>query len=87
MDVALANFTTENKSFNVIDSPGHKDFIPNMISGASRADVALLVVNSTRGEFETGFDLGGQTREHSLLLRALGKLSISHSSLDLSFGI
>ena len=43
-----------------------------MISGATQADAALLVVNSTRGEFETGFDQGGQTREHALLIRALG---------------
>ncbi|CAF4835888.1 unnamed protein product, partial [Rotaria magnacalcarata] len=47
-------------------------FIPNMINGAAQADVGILVVDSRRGEFETGFEYGGQTREHALLLRSLG---------------
>ena len=43
-----------------------------LLLGAAQADVAVLVVNATRGEFETGFESGGQTREHAMLVRALG---------------
>lgn len=76
IDIALTKFQTTQKDVVLLDAPGHVDFIPAVISGAAQADAALLVVDATRGEFETGFLAGGQTREHTLLVRSLGVKSL-----------
>ena len=75
VEVGRAYFDTELKRYTILDAPGHKNYVPNMIMGASQADVGVLVISARKGEFEAGFDRGGQSREHAMLCKTLG---ISH---------
>eukprot|EP01110_Echinostelium_bisporum_P002797 TRINITY_DN16931_c0_g1_i1.p1 TRINITY_DN16931_c0_g1~~TRINITY_DN16931_c0_g1_i1.p1 ORF type:complete len:458 (-),score=286.18 TRINITY_DN16931_c0_g1_i1:18-1364(-) len=72
IDIALWKFETAKYYFTIIDAPGHRDFIKNMITGTSQADAAVLVIASPTGEFEAGIAKSGQTREHALLAYTLG---------------
>jgi elongation factor 1-alpha len=72
IDIALWKFESQKFTFTIIDAPGHRDFIKNMITGTSQADVAILVVSSGIGEFEAGIGKDGQTREHALLAYTMG---------------
>mmetsp|Transcript_34790 Transcript_34790/g.44373 ORF Transcript_34790/g.44373 Transcript_34790/m.44373 type:complete len:655 (+) Transcript_34790:208-2172(+) len=76
VEVGRAHFESENKRYTILDAPGHKSYVPNMISGAAQADVGILVISARRGEFETGFEKGGQTREHALLAKTLGVIKL-----------
>jgi len=72
IDIALWKFKTGKYYVTIIDAPGHRDFIKNMITGTSQADCAVLIVASSTGEFEAGISKNGQTREHALLAYTLG---------------
>ena len=72
VDIGKASFSTPHRRFTLLDAPGHSGYIPNLLLGACQADVAGLVISAKKGEFESGFDKQGSTREHTLLLKALG---------------
>ena len=72
IDIALWKFESETSVFTIIDAPGHRDFIKNMITGTSQADCAILMIASPTGEFESGWSKEGQTREHALLAFTMG---------------
>lgn len=72
VEVGRASFETVKKRFTILDAPGHAGFVPNMIGGAAQADVGVLVISARKGEFETGFERKGQTREHAMLAKTAG---------------
>lgn len=84
VEVGRAFFETQSKRFTILDAPGHKAYVPNMISGASQAEYAALVISARISEFETGFERGGQTREHAMLAKSFGvtKLIVIINKMD-----
>ena len=81
IDIALWKFETPKYYMTIIDAPGHRDFIKNMITGTSQADCAILMIASPVGEFEAGYSKTGQTREHAMLAFTLGVKQVrAHAS-------
>lgn len=84
VEVGRAHFSTDRRRYTILDAPGHKNYVPNMISGAAQADIGVMVIAARKGEFETGFERGGQTREHAQLAKTLGvsKLIVVVNKMD-----
>ena len=84
IDLSFWKFETPKYFFTVIDAPGHRDFIKNMITGTSQADGAILFISAKTGEYESGIGPGGQTREHAFLAKTLGvnQLVVAINKMD-----
>ncbi|MHA1839002.1 MAG: translation elongation factor EF-1 subunit alpha [Candidatus Ranarchaeia archaeon] len=86
IDLAFQKFETQKYYFTIIDAPGHRDFVKNMITGTSQADAAILLVSARKGEFEAGIGPGGQTSEHAYLAKTLGvdQLVVAINKMDVT---
>ncbi|KAL1610191.1 translation termination factor GTPase eRF3 [Paraconiothyrium brasiliense] len=84
VEVGRGFFETEKRRYSILDAPGHKTYVPSMIGGAAQADVGILVISARKGEYETGFEKGGQTREHAMLAKTQGvnKLVVAVNKMD-----
>jgi peptide chain release factor subunit 3 len=84
VEVGRGFFETDKRRYSILDAPGHKTYVPSMIGGASQADVGILVISARKGEYETGFEKGGQTREHAMLAKTQGvnKLVVVINKMD-----
>lgn len=84
VEVGRAIFNTKKRRYTILDAPGHKEYITNMITTSAHADLAVLVVSARKGEFESGFNKGGQTREHVLIAKTLNvkKLIVLVNKMD-----
>jgi len=84
IDLAFQKFETTKFFYTLIDAPGHRDFIKNMITGASEADASVLVVSVKPGETEAATEPGGQAREHAFLSRTLGvnQIAVALNKMD-----
>lgn len=84
IDLSFFKFETKKYFFTLIDCPGHRDFVKNMVTGASQADCAILVVSAKKGEYEAGIGAAGQTREHAFLAKTMGinQLTVAINKMD-----
>ncbi|KAF3015106.1 hypothetical protein G7054_g13777 [Neopestalotiopsis clavispora] len=84
VEVGRGFFETEKRRYSILDAPGHKTYVASMIGGAAQADVGVLVISARKGEYETGFEKGGQTREHAMLAKTQGvnKLVVVINKMD-----
>jgi len=84
IDVGMKRIHTKKRTIVFLDCPGHKDFVDNMMVGAAQADLGVLVIDVIKNAFESGFSQGGQTKEHGLILRAMGipKVLVVYNKMD-----